>query len=334
MSKGNTSNGIMPEKETLRKMMREMLLIRAFEEKVHTLFLEGKLHGTTHLAVGQEAVAVGISSALNKDDLVIATHRGHSHAIAKSGNIAAYMCEIMGKRHGCCLGLGGSMHFCDMNAGVFGSSAIVGGTLPLAVGTGMALQRMSGDRLVVCLFGDGAANQGTVHEAMNMAAIWRLPILFLCENNLYGISMRADQAMPVPHVADRAQVYNMPGRIVDGNRVLDVYGAVSEAADHIRQGKGPWLLECKTYRWMGHSKSDQRVYRTREEEADWKARCPIDDFQSYLLNEHIMNEKDLEQMRQAVAAEVENAVRLSEESPVPDIETALNLVYAEGALNG
>jgi TPP-dependent pyruvate/acetoin dehydrogenase alpha subunit len=325
---------ITPKKETLEKMMQEMLLIRAFEERVHALFLEGKLHGTTHLAVGQEAVAVGTGSALNKDDLIISTHRGHSHAIAKSGHAAAFMCEIMGKRHGCCLGLGGSMHFCDMNAGVFGSSAIVGGTLPLAVGMGMALQRMGGSRLVVCLFGDGAANQGTVHESMNMAAIWKLPILFLCENNLYGISMRADQAMPVNNVADRAQAYNMPSRVVDGNQVLEVYDAVSDIADRIRRGEGPWLLECKTYRWMGHSKSDQRVYRTQEEENEWKERCPIKAFQSYLLKEHIMSEADLEHMRGAVAEEIETAVRLSEESPVLDIETALSLVYAEGGLDG
>jgi pyruvate dehydrogenase E1 component alpha subunit len=269
--------------KVMTKMMEKMLLIRSFEEKIQDLILNGKIHGTTHLAVGQEAVAAGICGALDEKDWIIPTHRCHSHAIAKDGDVNAYMCELMGKQYGSNLGLGGSMHLCDMSVGVFGSTAIVGGTLPLALGVGMALRKMKTDRLVVCLFGDGAANQGTTHEAMNMAALWKLPVLFLCENNLYGISMKSDRSMTVPDVAERGKAYGIPSRVVDGNRVMDVYEAVLDIARHIRRDEGPWLLECKTYRWLGHSKSDDRVYRTGEEEREWKERCPIKAFRSCLL---------------------------------------------------
>ncbi|MDR1204049.1 MAG: thiamine pyrophosphate-dependent dehydrogenase E1 component subunit alpha [Peptococcaceae bacterium] len=312
----------------MEKMMEKMLLIRGFEERVQSLFLEGKIHGTTHLAVGQEAVAVGVCSALGETDWIIPTHRCHSHAIAKSGDVNAYMCEIMGKRYGSNLGLGGSMHLCDMGAGVFGSSAIVGGTLPLALGVGMALRKMGTDQLAVCLFGDGAANQGAAHEAMNMAAIWKLPVLFLCENNLYGISMKADRAMTVPDVADRGEAYRIPSRVVDGNQVMEVYEAVLDIAKHIRRKEGPWLLECKTYRWLGHSKSDERVYRTAEEEREWKERCPIKAFRAFLLKEGILSEAELERMQKKVSELIEAAVRFAEAAPVLDIESALNLVYA------
>ncbi len=320
--------GKAPDTKLLLKMMKDMLLIRAFEEKVNEMFMMGKIHGTTHLAIGQEAVAAGICAALTDEDWIMPTHRGHGHDIAKSGNVKQIMAELFGKKTGHCQGLGGSMHIADVSVKNFGTSGVVGGTLPIATGIGLALKMQKSPGISVCMFGDGANNQGTFHESLNLASVWKLPVLYVCENNLYGMSKPIWEAMAIEHVADRGQAYNIPSKIVDGNNVLEVYQATLEAAEYIRGGNGPYLMECKTYRWLGHSKSDQRKYRTREEEKQWKEKCPILHFKNFLLAEGLLSEEEFEAMTKEVAEEIAEAEKYAESSPDPEFEIMSRLLYA------
>lgn len=315
-------------KNQLLKLLKDMLLARSFEEKVNEMFMQGKIHGTTHLAIGQEAVGAGVSNALNPQDLLMPTHRGHGHCIAKSGNVKSIMAELFGKKDGTCKGIGGSMHIADIGANNLGTSGIVGGTFPIAIGVALALKMQNKDAVVACIFGDGANNQGTFHEAMNLASIWKLPVLFVCENNMYGMSIPISYAMAVKDVACRAAAYNMPSKIIDGNNVLEVYENIKEISEVVRNGDGPFLLECKTYRWLGHSKSDPRKYRTKDEEKEWKEKCPIKFFKNYLVDNKHISEDEFIQISENVAAEIVEAVQFAENSPVISLSEIEKLIYA------
>ena len=251
------------DEPALALALHRMHLIRKFEETAEQSYMRGLVHGTMHLSIGQEASAVGATLHLVPDDYILSTHRGHGHCIAKGADVARMLAEFFGKETGYCRGRGGSMHIADIDTGNLGANGIVGGGLPIAVGVGMGIRAQRQARVCMVFFGDGAANEGAFHESLNMASIWKLPIVFLCENNKYGMSMDVARAMAVPNVADRAAAYAMPGATVDGNDLPAVAAAAREAIERARAGLGPSLLECKTYRWRGHSKSDRNLYRTR-----------------------------------------------------------------------
>lgn len=307
---------------------RRMVRIRLFEEKVDQLFGDGTLRGTSHLCVGQEATAVGACAALRPDDLVTSTHRGHGHFIAKGGDPRRLMAELFGREPGYSRGRGGSQHMACYAIGFLGSNGITGGGIPIATGAALALQRRRDDRVVLCFFGDGAANQGVFHESLNMAAIWKLPVIYLCENNLYAMSTPVRAACALPDIAARAAAYGIPGEVVDGNDFFAVRASVAEAAARARRGDGPTLLECKTYRLVGHSKSDRRVYRTREEEAAWQARDPIPRLRDALVSSGQMTEAQAAQIHEEAAQEMEAAVEFARKSPLLPLAAALEGVYA------
>jgi pyruvate dehydrogenase E1 component alpha subunit len=252
-----------------------MWLIRAFEDRVQELFSRGDVSGTTHLCQGQEAVSAGVCLALRRDDAITCTYRGHGHVLAKGADPDAALAEIMGRATGLCRGLGGSMHLADASHGVLGSFAIVGAGIPVALGAAWSARLRGTDQLAVAFFGDGAVNIGAFHESANLAAVWKLPLILVCENNLYGEYTPFAQTSPVPHVADRAAAYAMPAERVDGNEVEAVYAATQRAVTRAREGQGPTLLECETYRQRGHSRSDPGTYRPRDEVAHWLARDPL-----------------------------------------------------------
>ena len=315
-------------KEKLKLMLHRMYEIRSFEEKAEELYIRGMVHGTMHLSVGQEASAVGAVSALEPDDYILSTHRGHGHCIAKGADIKLMMAEFLGKETGYCRGRGGSMHIADVKAGNLGATGVVGDGIPISVGVGLSIKLQRQDRVVLCFFGDGAANTGSFHEALNMASIWKLPVVFLCENNQYAMSTPVKKAFPIENIADRAAAYGMPGVVVDGNDVLTVYRATKEAVERARRGDGPTLIECKTYRWKGHSKSDQQRYRTREEVEAWKKKDPISRFRSMLIREGIITEKEAERIEREAKETIEEAVRFAQNSPEPSLEGIEEEVYA------
>jgi len=304
-------------------LYREMLLIRRFEERCNALFLQGRIPSTLHLYIGQEAVAVGICSVLRRDDYLTSTHRPHGHALAKGVSPRAIMAELFAKATGCCRGKGGSMHVGDIAVGAVPAIAIVGAGAPIAAGIGLSARMRGTDQVVACFFGDGGANEGAVHEAMNMAAIWRLPVLFACENNLYGASTPVSEVIAVPDIADRAAAYGMPGVVVDGMDVLAVREAAAAAVVRARGGGGPTLIECKTYRLCGHSRSDACGYRTREEEAAWKERDPLARLSGALGGEAVAG------LEEEVAAVIDDAVAFAEASPDPQPEDTLRHVFWE-----
>lgn len=318
---------MLPESK-LKEMLLQMYLIRAFEEKADELYALGKVHGTMHLSIGQEAMAVGAIAALHLEDYILSTHRGHGHCIAKGADIKLMMAEFMGKETGYCRGRGGSMHIADMESGNLGANGVVGGGIGMAVGAGLSVKMRGTGQVMLCFFGDGAANRGIFHEALNMAAIWTLPVVYLCENNQYGMSMSVERAFPIKDIADRAAAYNMPGVAVDGNDVTAVYEATLEAVERARGGGGPSLIEGKTYRWKGHSKSDQERYRTKEEVEAWKERCPIRRFRARLIDERVIDEAEASRMADEVRRLIEEAVAFAEASPEPSVETILEGVYA------
>ena len=262
-------------KEKLLEMFEAMFLIRHFEDRIYYLFLQGIMPGTIHLYQGEEAIAVGVCSNLRKDDVITSTHRPHGHAIAKGVSITTLMAELFGKTTGCCRGRGGSMHVGDLEVGALPAIAIVGGNIPIAVGVALAFKFQKSDRVSACFFGDGASNEGTFHEAINMAAIWDLPVIFICENNFYGASTHVSKVMKIANIADRAMAYGIPGKIVDGNDAIAVYQAVRKAVERARSGQGPTLIECKTYRHGGHSRSDAGHYRPKNEKEEWLKKDPI-----------------------------------------------------------
>jgi len=313
---------------TKRELLRQMYTIRAFEEMAEQLYIRGKVHGTMHLSIGMEASAVGSIAALRPDDLILSTHRGHGHCIAKGADLNLMMCEFMGKENGYCRGRGGSMHIADVKGGNLGANGVVGGGIATAMGVGLGLKMQKRDQVILCFFGDGAANLGSFHESLNMCAIWKLPVVYVCENNQYAMSFSVKRAFAIERISDRAAAYGMPGVTVDGNDLLAVYEAVSQAVERARAGEGPSLVENVTYRWRGHSKSDVNRYRTQEEIEAWKKKCPIKRFRALLIDEGILTEEEADQIEQEAYAAIDASVEFAEASPEPDLETIEEGVYA------
>jgi TPP-dependent pyruvate/acetoin dehydrogenase alpha subunit len=319
----------LPGKSTLLEMFRSMLIIRRFEETVNDLFMQGRIPSTLHLYIGQEGVATGVSANLRPDDYVLSTHRPHGHSLAKGVAPREIMAELFGKVTGVCKGKGGSMHVGDIRTGVLPAIAIVGSNAPIAAGVALAKKMQNTDCIVACYFGDGATNEGAWHEAMNAAAIWNLPVLFICENNLYAASTPFHLAFRIQHVAERASAYGMPGLVANGNDVLEVFYTSRDAADRARNGDGPTLIEYLTYRQCGHSRSDPRTYRSREEEEAWKERDPISRFRDNLLERSLVDQDELRQIEQAVEEVLQEAITYAENSPEPGPDDLLKHVYKE-----
>jgi pyruvate dehydrogenase E1 component alpha subunit len=316
------------DRETLRTALHRMHVIRKFEEVAEASYMRGLIHGTMHLSIGQEASAVGAVLALRADDYILSTHRGHGHCIAKGAEPARMLAEFFGKENGYCRGRGGSMHIADVEGGNLGANGIVAGGLPIAVGVGMSIKAQKQDRVCMVFFGDGAANEGAFHEALNMASIWKLPVVFVCENNKYGMSMDIAKAMAVPNVADRASAYAMPGVALDGNDLPAVTAATRVAVTRARSGGGPSLIECKTYRLRGHSKSDRNLYRTKEEIEAWRKRDPILRLQGELIAHGRFEAAELADIEKAAQAQIEAALEFAKASPDPDPAELTRDVYA------
>jgi pyruvate dehydrogenase E1 component alpha subunit len=318
--------------EQLKQVLYKMYLIRRFEEGAEECYTRGLIHGTMHLSIGQEASAMGICMPLAEDDQITSTHRGHGHCIAKGAEVKRMFAEFFGKTTGYCKGRGGSMHIADVAKGNLGANGIVAGGIPIAVGAGLSAKMMKTGKVVVSFFGDGANNEGAFHEALNMAAIWKLPVIFVCENNGYGMSTSTARSTAVKNIADRAAAYSMPGVIVNGNIFSEVAEASHQAVARARAGEGPTLIESKTYRHRGHSKSDRNRYRTKEEIEDWMSnRDPITLFESELREFGFIDDKGIEAIRDAVAQEITDGIEFAKESPSPDIRTIQNYVYTEQA---
>jgi TPP-dependent pyruvate/acetoin dehydrogenase alpha subunit len=304
-----------------------MWAIRRFEEAVDEMFARGLLYGTMHLSIGQEASATGACLALRDDDVITSTHRGHGHCIAKGADLGRMMAELLARDTGYCRGRGGSMHIADVSKGNLGANGIVAGGIPIAVGAGLALKMAGSDKVALSFFGDGATSEGAFHESVNLAAIWDLPVVFVCENNHYGMSMSVEEVSRLERVADRAAGYGIPGVSVDGNDVQEVYQAAAEAVAHARAGRGPTLVEAVTYRWKGHSKSDQNLYRTREEIESWRERDPIDRFEQAVLEAKTLDEAEIRQLRDQARDAVREAVRVGQTGPPPSTDLLAG-VYA------
>ena len=306
--------------ETAREMYRRMVLIRRFEDHLYALFLQGAVPGTLHQYQGQEAVAVGVCTALRPDDVIFSTHRPVGHLLARGSSPRGLAAEIMGKATGCAGGKGGQMHLTDVSVGAMPSNAIVGANIPIATGAALAFQLRGQDCVAVSFFGDGASNIGAFHEGINLAAVKNAPVIFVCENNQYGASTAISSMLRITDIADRAAAYGIPGQVVDGMDVLAVHQAMLEAVERARQGHGPTLLECKTYRYAGHSRGDPGGYRTREEVQRWRDRDPIPHMRTLLITERGMAEEELISIENACQSEIEEAVEFARNSPEPGME--------------
>lgn len=316
------------EREFGLRCYRQMVLIRLFEDKAGEQYGRGKIGGFLHLYIGEEACAVGAIAALRHEDYVITHYRDHGHALAKGCSARAVMAELYGKRTGVSKGLGGSMHlFCPENH-LMGGYAIVGGHIPIGAGIALGLKKQGTDLVCVTFFGDGAVNEGEFHEALNMAAVWKLPVVFFCENNLYAMGTAVERTSAVKEVYRRAEAYDMPSQQVDGMDVEAVHRAMRDAVARARRGDGPTLIEALTYRFKGHSMADAVTYRTREEEESWRPRDPITLFRERLVGGGIASSEELDAIDQEVRAEVDDAVRFAEESPEPTMDEVLASVYA------
>lgn len=308
-------------REKLLEMYDKMLAIRVFEDTVHDDFAAGKIPGFVHLYAGEEAVAVGVCAHLTDADFITSTHRGHGHCIAKGCDLSGMMAEIYGKASGLCRGKGGSMHIADVSKGMLGANGIVGGGPPLAAGAGLTAKLKGAGQAAVCFFGDGASNQGTFHEAANLAAVWKLPVVFVAENNGYAETTPVSYSTAAPNIADRAHGYNIPGAIVDGQDLFAVYEAAGEAIRRARAGEGPSLIECKTYRHYGHFEGDTQRYKAAEDvELYMGKRDPINVFRSVVLERGLLEEEELKRIEVAVRARVAEAVRFALESPLPTVD--------------
>ena len=321
-------------KQELLGLYEAMQRIRKFEEGVSEKFAAGRLPGFVHLCIGQEGVAVGACASLNPDDYITSTHRGHGHLIAKGGELDKMMAELYGKETGYCRGRGGSMHIVDVGLGILGANGIVGAGTQIAAGAGLSSKVRSSGQVVVCFFGDDASTEGMFHESMNLAALWNLPVIFMCENNLYGQFTPYEKHTRVPDVAEKARAYGVPGVIVDGNDVLAVKAATDEAAERARSGGGPTLIECKTYRWHGHMEGDVYAYRTAAEIEEWKKKCPIAGFRSRLISDGVASQEEFDDIDERVEAAVAAAIEFAESSPDPDPATAAENVYSVEPASG
>jgi pyruvate dehydrogenase E1 component alpha subunit len=315
--------------ERLKDALRKMYLIRRFEEGAEDSYIRGLIHGTMHLSIGQEASAVGSCMALSDDDKITSTHRGHGHCVAKGADVSKMFAEFFGKESGYCRGRGGSMHIADVDKGNLGANGIVGGGLPIAVGAALSAKRLKTGAVTVCFFGDGANNEGAFHEALNMAAIWKLPVVFVCENNKYGMSTSTERSTAVASIADRAAAYAMPGQSVDGNDFSAVAEAVDTAVARARAGDGPSLIENVTYRWRGHSKSDRNRYRTKEEINEWMARDPIARMAKLLTDHKIMDDAGISGIEASVEAEISAAIEHAQTGADPSVSEATKYVYTD-----
>ena len=318
------------DKKFLGDLYSTMLRIRLFEEQVLEFYKYGKMPGLAHLYIGEEAVATGACAALKPGDYAGSTHRGHGHVIAQGAEVNRMLAEILGKKDGQCGGKGGSMHIMDMSKGILGANGIVGGGIPIATGAAYKAKVMNTNQVVISFFGDSASNEGTFHESLNMASAWKLPVVYIIENNLYGISVGIDRVTNVKDLSARAQGYGMKGISIDGNDVLKVYETVKEAVEFARSGNGPTLIECKTYRWKGHHCGDPATaYRTREEENAWKEKCPINCFREYLITKGNYKEAELNKIDAEIAAEIKEAAEFADKSPYPDPAEAFVDIFAE-----
>ncbi len=315
--------------EQMKDMYVKMRRIRDFESTAAKLFAEGKIPGFVHLYLGEEAIAPAVCECLRDDDFITSTHRGHGHIIAKGGDLNLMMAELFGRETGYCKGKGGSMHIADRDKGILGANGIVGAGHCIACGAGLSAKLRGTDQVCVCFFGDGSTNQGTFHESLNMASIWKLPIIFVCENNHYGISMSQDRHQAIKDVADRGAAYNIPGIAVDGNDPMAVYEAASEAVARARAGKGPTLLECKTYRQHGHFEGDPAIYKPKEEQAAWMEKDPMPRFAKFLVDNGVCTEEEVKAMDDQVAKEIEDSIAFADAQPIPSLESAVVDVYSD-----
>ena len=319
-------------KDRLLDMYRTMQTIRQFESRVKDIFQEGKIPGFVHVSIGEEASATGVAAALTDTDYITSTHRGHGHLIAKGGDVKPMMAELFGKKTGYCKGKGGSMHIANFELGILGANGIVGAGLPIATGAGLAAKVRGSGEVAACFFGDGASNEGTFHESLNIASAWKLPVVYVCENNLYGEFTAGRDVTSVKDIADRARGHDMPGVVVNGNDVVEVYEATCEAVDRARKGDGPTLLECKTYRWEGHVVGEEaflgkRSYRPADEIEAWKKRCPLMSFEQRFVPGSFGAE-ELEAVRTEVGRRIDEAVQFALDSPLPAPEEALDDMFS------
>ena len=318
--------------DRLLDMYRTMQTIRQFESRVKEIFQEGKIPGFVHVSIGEEASATGVAAALTDTDYITSTHRGHGHLIAKGGDVKPMMAELFGKKTGYCKGKGGSMHIANFELGILGANGIVGAGLPIATGAGLAAKVRGSGEVAACFFGDGASNEGTFHESLNLAAAWKLPVVYVCENNLYGEFTAGRDVTSVKDIADRARGHDMPGVVVNGNDVVEVYEATREAVERARKGDGPTLLECKTYRWEGHVVGEEaflgkRSYRPADEIEAWKKRCPLTGFEQRFVPGNFSAE-ELEAVRTEVGRRIDEAVQFALDSPLPAPEEALDDMFS------
>lgn len=313
--------------DTLRLIYTRMAQTRSFEEAAARLFTEGKVHGTAHFCIGEEATGIAVCAALQPQDRITATHRGHGQSIGKGMRLDLMMAEFLGKETGYCKGRGGCMHIADFASGSLGANGIVGGGIPIAVGAALS-QRMQGlPTITVCFFGDGATSTGSFHESVNLASVWKLPVLFVCVNNMYAMSTPLRKQANIPDLAFRGQAYGIKSVSMDGNDAVGIYCATRDAREYVREN-GAMLLVLNTYRHMGHSKSDANVYRTKQEIEEWKKRCPIKRMRERMMSEGVFTAEELDAIEAQALVDVEEAVRFAESSPDPRIEEAARDVYA------
>jgi pyruvate dehydrogenase E1 component alpha subunit len=312
-----------------KEMLKMMVKVRAFEESLNDLYQKKVMFGNPHSYRGQEAIAVGVCSALEPSDLIASYHRGTGHLVAKGADLYRLMCEVLGRADGYSKGRGGKMHMGDLAFGFLGNTGTVGATVPVATGAALAAKLKGSGEVVVSFLGDGAMNQGVVHEAMNFAGLWRLPVVYVCENNFYAMTVSLEKSVAVKHVADRAQGYGFEGKVVDGNDAELVYEETRRAAEKARSGRGATFLECLTYRWDGHFGGDPGVgYRSKEEVEEWKQRCPIKRLKETLMRERNLTAEDYERMSTAVYAEIEEVAAKAQAAPLPARELDLDGVFA------
>lgn len=326
---GSRTKDLTLGKDHLLHLYRQMVAIRTFEERAAEQYAHGKIGGFLHLYIGEEAIAVGAIDAMEKRDHVVTHYRDHGYAIALGTDPRLLMAELFGRATGVAGGRGGSMHFADPERNFWGGYAIVAGHLPIAAGLALASQYLEQDYVVLCFFGDGATNNGAFHESLNFASLWKLPVLFICENNQYGMGTAVEYASAVREMARKASAYDIPAERIDGQDVLEVREAVKKALDHCRAGKGPYFIEALTYRFRGHSMADPEAYRSKEEVEQWRREDPIRRFRGKLVAEGVATEDELNAIDSEVGAQMEEAVRFADESPVPDPSTLTDHVYTE-----
>ena len=312
--------------ELYKNFLKTMLKIRYFEQAVKELYAAGLILGSIHLYTGEEAIATGVCATLNKDDFLTTTHRGHGHIIAKGGDLDRIMAELFGKATGYNGGRGGSMHIATMDLGILGANGIVGAGIPLATGAALSSQLRKSGQVTICFFGDGASNQGTFHESLNIASVFSLPVVYICENNLYGVGTCILKTSKCIDISERSKSYGMEGITIDGNDPVVVYNEVKKAVDKARNGNGPTLIEAKTYRWNSHFEGEPDNYRPPEEVKEWKKKEPILRFENLLVNKHIMTKDDIEILHNEIKRDINSAIEFAKESLDPLVEDALKFV--------